>query len=148
MISLMIIVLAPLIVILIMVVVLRRTEVGSVEKIEGSLDSHLIEKEIESPYQWWAGERKRYNIGILLSSLFVCIIYYWKVQRLLEFNLYIFIFIGLMIGIANVYYFLGYIIERLAKPSAPQTFRKITFNILYWFSILVSLLPLLLFFYD
>ena len=42
-----------------------------------------------------------------------------------------------MIGVANVFYFLGPISERIVRPHDPERYRRICFRLGFWFSVLL-----------
>ena len=138
----------PLLIVLTTAFILRNKEKERTEKTIGgdSLDSHLFETEtdVEGAFRWWENNRKRYNIGLVIASTITMVVFFLMEPKALGILPQILIFVFIMIIIANGYYFLGYIIERLSNPSDAPGFRKITFNVLFWFSILVNLMPLIL----
>jgi hypothetical protein len=42
-----------------------------------------------------------------------------------------------MIGVANVFYFLGPLSERMVRPLDPERYRRICFRLGFWFSVLL-----------
>jgi len=100
---------------------------------------------------WWRNHRLRYNVGLLIAGPLAFVGYAavgeWCIRRntAVDFEITIFtIFfqtIGyfLMVGVANVLYYLGPLSERIVKPNHVANFRKTVFGLGFWFS---ALLPL------
>ncbi|PYX10806.1 MAG: hypothetical protein DMG88_01350 [Acidobacteria bacterium] len=107
---------------------------------------------------WWSGQRLGYNIGLVIAGplAFVCYaaVGEWCIQRhsTVDFEITIFtIFfqaVGylLMMGVANVLYYLGPFSEKIIKPSRIANFRKMAFRLGFWFSVLLPfIVPISLF---
>lgn len=112
-------------------------------------------KKKELREKWWNDRREKYNIGLILSGIIAFIIYALVVEFIvpssegIEITIFTIIFQGIgylfMIGIANIFYNLGAIIENVIEPKNKEQFRKLTFNIGFWFSCgLPFLIPLIL----
>jgi hypothetical protein len=94
---------------------------------------------------WWRKMRIKYNIGLIISGIIAFIIYAFIVEKLVkpnhpeaEMNL-IFIIIQaffylICMLLANIFYFLGPLTEKLIKPKNINVFRTITFGLGFWFS--------------
>ena len=119
------------------------------------MDTTTWNKEIEFRKKWWNERRGKYNIGLILSGIIVFFIYALVVEFIIpssadiEITIFTIIFQGIgylfMIGIANVFYNLGAIIEKMIEPKNAERFRKLTYNIGFWFSCgLPFLIPLIL----
>ena len=115
-------------------------------------------KKTELRNEWWRKNRSKYNIGLIISGItaFVLSLIVIKIvtneSNYLDLDITIFTLffqaIGylIMIGIANLFYSLGSISERIIKPKNPEKYRNITFKIVFWFSFgLPFLVPLNLF---
>jgi len=102
---------------------------------------------------WWAARRLRYNIGLLIAGPLGFVCYAVAVSRCIdlrapgEWEVTIFtIFLQgfaylVMIGIANLCYYLGPWSERLLHPSNVARYRKIAFRLGFWFSVLLPFTP-------
>ncbi len=112
-------------------------------------------KEKEFRKKWWNERRGKYNVGLILSGIFAFIIYALVVKFIVpsradvEITLFTIVFQGIgylfMIGIANVFYSLGAIIEKMIEPENVERYRKLTYNGGFWFSCgLPFLIPLIL----
>jgi hypothetical protein len=106
-------------------------------------------------WQWWAAHRGRYNIGLIASGIIAFICYATLVwtfsDRMPETKITIFTTLVqafgylIMIGVANLFYFLGPIAERIIKPSDPSRFRLLAYQMGFWGSVsLPILIPILL----
>jgi hypothetical protein len=112
-------------------------------------------EEIIPTRQWWSSQRRRYNIGLIVAgiSAFICyaaIVFTFE-DRIpdAEITLFTIIFQGIgyliMMGIANLLYYLGPIAEKTIEPNNVSRFRTITFGLGYWGSILLPFfIPILL----
>ncbi len=106
-------------------------------------------------WQWWASQRRRYNIGLIVAGLaaFVCyvtVVFTFE-ERIpnAEITVFTTLFQGIgyliMIGLANVCFFLGPIAEKTIRPKDVNRFRTITFGLGYWGSVaLPFIIPVLL----
>jgi hypothetical protein len=101
-------------------------------------------------WRWWAAHRLRYNVGLVLGGIAAFVLYLtfaWAfAERLnqLEVTAFTIAFQALgyaiAIAIANVFYFLGPISERLLRPKDIASFRRRAYFLGFWLS---ALLPLL-----
>lgn len=95
--------------------------------------------------EWWAKQRIKYNRGLMISGIiaFICyailgeflILPYDKEYEITLFTI-LFQAIGylIMIGIANVFYNLGYWTDKNFNKKGSEKFRKRLFNSGFWFS--------------
>jgi hypothetical protein len=103
---------------------------------------------------WWSARRLRYNVGLVVAGVLAFAAYALIGSTLssrINFEVTVFtIFfqcIGylLMIGLANVCYFLGPFSERIIRPSDPQRYRVVCYRLGFWFSVLLPFsIPMLL----
>ena len=108
---------------------------------------------------WWAAHRLRYNIGLLVGGSLGFIGYAIAVDRCInlhtpgdwEITLFTTAFQGVAylaaVVLANLCYYLGPWSEGLLHPSNVAIYRKITFRLGFWFSVLLPFTPSALLFY-
>jgi hypothetical protein len=95
--------------------------------------------------EWWRAKRRRYNIGLVLAGIIAFLLYDAAVTALImpydkdfEINGLITIMQGIvylmMIGVANLFYYLGYWADITYNKSNITSFRVNLFNIGFWFS--------------
>ncbi|NOZ47276.1 MAG: hypothetical protein GXO79_10925 [Chlorobi bacterium] len=108
--------------------------------------------------EWWSKMRLKYNIGLIISGISAFVLYVIVVEFVVmknsndqevEITLFTTIFQGIgyliMIGIANLFYNLGAISEKLVNPKNIEEYRNKIFKIGFWFSCgLPFLVPLIL----
>ena len=111
----------------------------------------------KTAWAWWAAQRKKYNIGLIVAGIaaFICYViiatYFiapydpdFEISGIATFMQGIGYLI--MIGVANVFYYLGYFIDRLFNTGNHLQFRVTLFNLGFWFSCaLPFLIPMLVF---
>ena len=108
-----------------------------------------------SPSAWWAARRLRYNLGLVFAGILAFTAYVIVGSTLVpkdaDFEITIFttLFQGIgylvMIGVANLFYFVGPISERVVCPKDPERYRSVCFQLGFWFSFLIPFsIPLLL----
>lgn len=108
-----------------------------------------------SPCDWWRVRRLRYNVALIAAGILAFIAYvvvgFTLLPREEEFEVTIFSIliqgIGflLMVGVANVLYFLGPVSEGIVRPHNPERYRHLCFRLGFWFSVLLPLsIPALL----
>src|SRR5262249_47006197 len=102
---------------------------------------------------WWAQRRLRYNVGLLIGGLLGFVAYAGAVERCIQLNapgeweitIFTTVFQSLayllLIGVANVCYYLGPWSERLLHPINVARYRRITFQLGFWFSVLLPFTP-------
>jgi hypothetical protein len=102
---------------------------------------------------WWAQRRRRYNVGLLTAGLLGFIGYAAAVERCIrlsargewEITIVTTVFQAcaylVMIGVANLCYYLGPWLERGLHPVNIARYRKITFRLGFWFSVLLPCAP-------
>jgi hypothetical protein len=108
---------------------------------------------LSNPKQWWWSKRRKYNKGLLISG-FIAFMLYCILGELViapheEFEETIFemafqgFFYLLMIGVANLFYSLGWLIDISFNKSNSQLFRNRLFGIGYWFSFFLPIILIL-----
>jgi hypothetical protein len=109
---------------------------------------------------WWEARRLQYNVGLLVAGAvaFLCYVVVWFTlvpwvfeASKISFPLFTAVFQGigylLMMGVANLCYFLGPLSERVFQPSDAARFRRVCYRLGFWFSVLLPLaLPAMLIF--
>ena len=107
---------------------------------------------------WWANRRLRYNIGLLVAGALGFGLYAIAISRCIdlrapggwEMTILTTLFQGfaylVMIGVANLCYYLGPWSERLVRPANVARYRKIVFRLGFWFSVLLPFAPAVLLF--
>lgn len=102
---------------------------------------------------WWAQRRRRYNVGLLIAGLLGFIGYAAAVDRCIrlsapgewEITIVTTVFQAcaylVMIGVANLCYYLGPWLERRLHPVNIARYRKIAFRLGFWFSVLLPCAP-------
>lgn len=121
----------------------------------------------ESTSQWWASQRFRYNVGLAVAGITAFLLYAaifaMTAGRIradsirqggdgtdVEITALTTIVQGIgylfMMGVANLFYYLGPISERIVRPRHTSRYRRITFRLGFWFSVALPFsIPLLLF---
>lgn len=108
-----------------------------------------------SPFTWWNARRLRYNVGLVVAGILAFIAYVAVGSTMLrsdaDFEVTIFttLFQGIgylfMMGLANIFYFLGPLSERVIRPRDSERYRRLCFRLGFWFSVLLPFsIPLLL----
>jgi hypothetical protein len=102
---------------------------------------------------WWGSRRLRYNVGLLIAGPLGFGLYAVAVSRCVdlrapgdwEITVLTTLFQGfaylMMIGAANLCYYLGPFSERLVRPANVAGYRKIVFWLGFWFSVLLPFAP-------
>jgi hypothetical protein len=102
---------------------------------------------------WWAMRRLRYNIGLLVAGPLGFGLYALAISRCIELRapgdweitILTTLFQGfaylVMIGVANLCYYLGPWSERVVHPTNIASYRRITFRLGFWFSVLLPFVP-------
>jgi|SRR5580692_9704925 hypothetical protein len=123
-------------------------------------NSRLFTMDIKEQYnqaiiRWWANRRLKYNKGLVIGGILAFISYAILGSLLIaphdndfEITLFTIFFQGVgylvMMGIANIFYGLGSIVDRYYNKSNDEKFRQKLFNLGYWGSFsLPFLIPLL-----
>jgi hypothetical protein len=98
-----------------------------------------------SSFAWWGSQRLRYNKGLVLAGLLAFAAYAAVGYTLLpseagfEITLLTALFQGLgylaMMGVANLFYFIGPISERMLRPIDVLRYRRVCFRLGLWFSL-------------
>ena len=111
-----------------------------------------------SAWQWWEIRRLRYNIGLVGSGILAffayAIVLFTFSDRIpdAEITVFTILFQGIgclfFIGIANIFFFLGYLSEKLPRMRSLESYRKITYALGFWFSVALPwLIPISLAYY-
>lgn len=100
-----------------------------------------------SPSAWWAARRLRYNVGLVIAGILAFIAYVIVGSTLapkdadFEITIFTTLFQGIgylvMIGVANLFYFVGPLSERVVCPKDPDRYRRVCFQLGFWFSVLL-----------
>jgi len=108
-----------------------------------------MEKEIEnlSTSEWWSQRRLKYNLGLVVAGILAFIVYATIVFSFkakipdAEITLFTILIqaVGYLIamGIANIFYFMGPLSERIINPKNILLYRKVTYNFGFGFSVLL-----------
>lgn len=110
---------------------------------------------VEPALKWWGARRLRYNVALIVAGALAFVAYNIVCAVLLppeadaEVTLSATIVQGeaylIMIGLANLCFFLGPLSERVHRPVDTMRFRQVFFRLGYWFSVLLPFsIPLLL----
>ena len=106
--------------------------------------------------QWWAIRRLKYIKGLVIAGLLAFLLYALLGSLLIaphledfEITLFTILFQGIgylfMIGVANIFYGLGPLVDRLYNKDGSEEFRQKLFNVGYWFSFALPFsIPLLI----
>ncbi len=98
---------------------------------------------------WWGDRRLRYNVALLIAGPLAFVIYAavgeWCIRKNADVDFEITIFTILfqavgylfVMGIANLFYYLGPLSERAMKPKRVARFRRAMFALGFWFSVLL-----------
>jgi hypothetical protein len=103
-----------------------------------------------SSLSWWGARRLRYNIGLAVAGVLAFICYATVCWTLLprvlgpseiEVTLFTTLFQGigylLMMGVANLFYYLGPLSERVVRPVEVDRYRRNCYRLGFWFSVLL-----------
>jgi hypothetical protein len=119
----------------------------------------VIEEPIERNHlikTWWAQKRLKYNIGLILAGIIAFLLYAILGSILIvphdpdfEITLFTIAFQGfgyfIMILIANLFYYLGPLTDRLINKDNSEKFRKNLYNLGFCFSVgLPFLIPIII----
>lgn len=106
--------------------------------------------------KWWSSRRWKYNKGLIIAGIIAFLLYAILGGILIEpydnnFEITLFTtgFQGIgylcMIGIANLFYFLGPALDKIFNKRNTEQFRGNLFKMGYWFSVgLPFLIPLII----
>lgn len=97
--------------------------------------------------EWWRKKRLNYNIGLIISGILAFVLSIIIVEFVVmkndknwegEITIFTIIFQGIgflfMVGIANLFYYLGQVSELIIEPENSEKYRNLTYKIGYWFS--------------
>src|SRR4051812_12447266 len=102
-----------------------------------------------SAKEWWSRRRRQYNVILVKAGLsaFVCyvaVVFWGSSNGAIpdaDIDLFTTIFQGVgylfMMGVANLFYSLGPFSERIINPIDVEKYRRITFGLGFWFSVLL-----------
>lgn len=100
-------------------------------------------------WSWWGQRRLRYNIGLVVAGLLAFVCYVGVVDRGIssgampgaEITLFTTAFQAIgylfMMAVANICYFAGPLSESLVKPTDLDFYRRVTYQVGFWFSVLL-----------
>jgi len=104
---------------------------------------------VTCPAGWWSARRIPYNIGLVVAGILAFVAHVDIGFTMLppeadsEVTIFTTLLQGVgylfMIGVANVFYFLGPLSERIVRPHHPERYRRICFRLGFWFSVLLPL---------
>ena len=100
---------------------------------------------LQTSGKWWASRRLKYNKGLVIAGLLAFLLYAILSSLLIapyvedfEITLFTIFFQGIgyliMIGVANIFYGLGPLVDKLYNKDNNERFRQRLFNFGYWFS--------------
>lgn len=106
-----------------------------------------IENSLQSS-EWWRKRRLQYNTAIILTGIgaFICYLVVFGIfhKRLgpgADVTLFTTMFQGiaylLVIGVANICYYIGPISEKIIKPKDIDRYRNIAYNLGLWGSVIL-----------
>ncbi len=121
-----------------------------------SLDEDLARPEPrDDAFEWWEERRGHFNRALLITGIVTILLYYFIIQLGLgkyrfayfQFNWWALVFQATVymvyMGIANLLYNAGFILENIRQPEVPLDFRERTFRLIYWTGIVAPVLFLL-----
>lgn len=104
--------------------------------------------------KWWESRRRSYNKGLVIAGISAFFTYAFVgpivvPDNQFEITIFTTFFQGIgyvmMMGMANLFYYLGPLADRLFNKASDDRFRQRLFNLGYWFSFcLPFLVPILL----
>ena len=129
---------------------------ASAGRFETNLKSSAADSDSLTRKQWWAKNRIKYNIGLIIAGLTAFITYAVLGGLLIapydngfEVTLFTMFFQGtgylFMMLVANLFYNLGPFVDRHYNKDNSEIFRQRLFNLGFWFSVgLPFLIPALI----
>lgn len=121
--------------------------------------THIEEQVLDVDASTWWGERRlRYNAGLVVAGVLGFVAYALAVDRCINLRVpgdweitaftTLFQAFGYLVtmAIANLCYYLGPLSERMVRPKNLDLYRKITFGLGFWFSVLLPFTPSVLLF--
>lgn len=129
-----------------------RGEIRRTEK----MNAEITNDSDSSAWQWWERRRLHYNVGLLLAGLSSFVLYlavYFtfgsRLPMEIDVTIFTVIFHGLAFAfyvfVANVFYCLGALSERLPRMRTLESHRRTTFALGFWLSVALPFLePILL----
>ena len=111
--------------------------------------------DVKNAWQWWAGRRRLYNFGLVIAGIlaFVCyatVLFRFESRiRGADFDGITTLAQGIaylvMMGVANICFFIGPISELIVRPNDIPRYRSVTFAFGFWFSVLLPfIIPVML----
>jgi len=93
---------------------------------------------------WWESRRLRYNCGLVAAGVLafaaycvVCLMWLRDPGITLFTTLIQGFAYLVMMGVANICYFIGRLLERFVKPGAVARYRRAAWLLGFWFSVLL-----------
>jgi hypothetical protein len=105
--------------------------------------------QIPDAWNWWEQRRLRYNIALVVAGLLAFVCYVAVVDRGIstgampgaEITIFTTVFQAIgyvfMIAVANICYLAGPFSESVIKPTNLDRYRRVTFHLGFWFSVLL-----------
>ena len=104
---------------------------------------------------WWGARRFRYNCGLVVAGILAFVAYVivgstlLPADALFEVTIFTTLFQGIgylfMMAFANLLYFIGPISESIISPADPERYRRICFQLGFWFSVVLPFsIPIIL----
>ena len=98
-------------------------------------------------WRWWEGRRLRYNIGLAIAGALAWALFAIEASLLTDwFSLSVAATLAqglawlVVMGVANLAFFLGPVSERIFKPDDPDAYRRRIYGLGFWFSMAVPFL--------
>jgi hypothetical protein len=98
-----------------------------------------------SAFRWWEARRLRYNVGLIVSGILAFLAYLIVLSifsdRIPDAEITLFTILLQGIGylffmlVANVFYFLGALSERLPRIRDLESHRRLAYALGFWFSV-------------
>ena len=113
-------------------------------------EGRTLDEELTRPvskddaFEWWEAQRGAFNRSLLFVGLMVVVLYYGIIHTGLgkyrfaafEFNWWTLFFQGVLyliyMGIANLLYNAGLIVESMRKPAAVKAFSRRAYQLIFW----------------
>ncbi|MCO6491953.1 MAG: hypothetical protein J5I98_26285 [Phaeodactylibacter sp.] len=135
---------------------LVRTMQGEQPREGRTLDEELTRPPSrDDAFDWWEAQRRPFNRSLLAVGIAVVLLYYAIIQTglgkyrfaTLEFNWWALFFQVVLyliyMGIANLLYNTGLIVESMRKPPAVMAFRRRAYLLIFWVGMVAPFLFLL-----
>ena len=121
-----------------------------------TLDEELIHPSAKDDgFEWWEAQRGPFNRALLFVGILVVALYYGMIRggfgkyhfASFEFSWWGLFFQAVLyliyMGIANLLYNTGLIVESMRKPLAPMAFRQQAYQLIFWVGVAAPFVCLL-----